>query len=148
MSTIQDTDQFLVQRSSNSYKQSAKDLMSTIQDTDLMLVQRGTSSYKVTCEDVKDQLGGGGGGAFSSVTIAPLSITPTTDQQTITCTTDIPLVGGVVPADVVWNWYVYDAATGTAGQTSLDQSPTENESTPLPCLLLLVASSLVVLLSI
>ena len=59
MSTIQDNDQFLVQRGSNSYKQSAKDLMSTIQDTDYMLVQRGAGSFKVTCEDVKDQLGGG-----------------------------------------------------------------------------------------
>ena len=60
MSTINDTDQFLVQRGIDSHKQSAKDLMSTIQDTDLMLVQRGTDSYKVTCKDVKDQLGGGG----------------------------------------------------------------------------------------
>ena len=60
MSTINDTDQFLVQRGSTSYKQSAVDLMSTIQDTDLMLIQRGTESFKVTCEDVKDQLGGGG----------------------------------------------------------------------------------------
>lgn len=60
MSTINDTDQFLVQRGITSHKQSAVDLMSTIQDTDLMLVQRGTDSYKVTCKDVKDQLGGGG----------------------------------------------------------------------------------------
>ena len=59
MSTINDSDVFIVQRGTNSYKQSAKDLMSTIQDTDLMLIQRGTASYKVTCEDVKDQLGGG-----------------------------------------------------------------------------------------
>ena len=59
MSTINDTDQFLIQRGTTSHKQSAVDLMSTIQDTDLMLVQRGTQSFKVTCEDVKDQLGGG-----------------------------------------------------------------------------------------
>lgn len=59
MSTINNTDQFLVQRGTTSHKQSAKDLMSTIQDADLMLVQRGTDSYKVTCKDVKDQLGGG-----------------------------------------------------------------------------------------
>ena len=60
MSTINDTDQFLIQRGTTSFKQSAVDLMSTIQDTDLMLIQRGTLSYKVTCLDVKDQLGGGG----------------------------------------------------------------------------------------
>ena len=72
MSTINDTDQFLVQRGSTSYKQSAVDLMSTIQDTDLMLIQRGTESFKVTCEDVKDQLGGGGASApvLDSVTLA------------------------------------------------------------------------------
>ena len=72
MSTINDTDQFLVQRGSTSYKQSAVDLMSTIQDTDLMLVQRGTVSFKVTCEDVKDQLGGGGTSepVLDSVTLA------------------------------------------------------------------------------
>ena len=63
MSTIQDNDQFLVQRGATTYKQSAVNLMSTIQDTDLMLVQRGTESFRVTCEDVKDQLGGGGGGS-------------------------------------------------------------------------------------
>ena len=120
MSTINDNDQFLVQRGSNSYKQSAKDLMSTIDDNDLMLVQRGTDSYKVTCKDVKDQLGGGGGGGgFSSVTITPLTITPETSGQYLTCTTDIPKVDGVVPADVVWTWYLYDGATGDAGKTVL-----------------------------
>ena len=73
MSTINDTDQFLVQRGQNSYKQSAVDLMSTIADTDLMLIQRGTESFKVTCEDVKDQLGGGGAPSapvLDSVTLA------------------------------------------------------------------------------
>ena len=60
MSTIQDSDQFLVQRDSDSFKQSAVNLMSTILDTDYMLVQRGDDSFKVSCLDVKDQLGGGG----------------------------------------------------------------------------------------
>ena len=57
MSTINDTDQFLVQRNNSSFKTNASDLMSTIEDTDLMLIQRGAGSYKVTCEDVKEQLG-------------------------------------------------------------------------------------------
>ena len=60
MSTINDDDLFLVERTNTSHKVTAENLMSTIQDTDLMLVQRGTESFKVTCEDVKDQLGGGG----------------------------------------------------------------------------------------
>ena len=60
MSTINDSDVFIIQRGTSSYKQSAVDLMSTILDTDYMLIQRGIESFKVTCEDVKDQLGGGG----------------------------------------------------------------------------------------
>ena len=57
---INDTDQFLVNRGTSSYNQSAKDLMSTIQDTDLMLIARGGENFKVTCLDVKEQLGNGG----------------------------------------------------------------------------------------
>ena len=76
MSTINDTDQFLVQRGSSSYKQSAKDLMSTIQDTDYMLIQRGAESFKVTCEDVKDQLGSGVG----SVVISKGVISPSSNR--------------------------------------------------------------------
>ena len=60
MSTINDSDLFLVQRSQTTFKTQAKDLMSTIQDTDLMLINRSGQSYKVTCADVKEQLGGGG----------------------------------------------------------------------------------------
>ena len=118
MSTIKDTDLFLVQRGTTSYKQNAKDLMSTIKDTDLMLVQRGADSYKVTCEDVKDQLGGGGSG-FTSVEITPLTITPESSDQYLTCSTDIAKVNGAVPADVIWNWYQYDGSTGDAGKTLL-----------------------------
>ena len=76
MSTIQDTDQFLVQRGQNSLKQSAKDLMSTINaDTapyDYLLIQRGTDSFKVSAKDVKDQLGGGAPAApvLDSVTLS------------------------------------------------------------------------------
>lgn len=66
MSTINDNDQFLVQRGTNTYRQNAKDLMSTINaDTepyDYLLIQRGTDSYKVSAKDFKDQLGGSGGG--------------------------------------------------------------------------------------
>jgi hypothetical protein len=57
MSTINDSDNFLVERSSTQYKTAASDLMSTINDTDLMIVERGGLQYKVTCDDVKSQLG-------------------------------------------------------------------------------------------
>jgi hypothetical protein len=108
MSTINDNDQFLVQRGTTSHKQSAVDLMSTIQDTDLMLIQRGAESYKVTCFDVKDQLGGGGvsgevdqpvvlkpkDGAGSGNTVYSLSdkITKIEGGGSYTCETD-PIQG-------------------------------------------------------
>ena len=64
MSTIDPSDEFLVQRGTNTYKQRADSLMSTINaDTspyDYLLIQRGTSSFKVSAKDVKEQLGGGG----------------------------------------------------------------------------------------
>ena len=130
MSTINDSDQFIVQRGTTSHKQSAKDLMSTIQDTDLMLIQRGTASYKVTCEDVKDQLGGGGS-AFSTVDISPLTITPEISEQIITVTTDIKKVDGSVPADVLYVWYQYDEATGTEGQVELKRETTRESTSTL-----------------
>ena len=76
MSKIEPNDEFLVQRSSTSFKTKASDLMSTIEDTDLMLIQRGVSSFKVTCEDVKDQLGGGGGGNTGSISTPVEVLTP------------------------------------------------------------------------
>ena len=99
MSTINDTDQFLVQRGTTSFKQSAVDLMSTIQDTDLMLIQRGGLSYKVTCLDVKDQLGGGGSAApvLDSVVLtqdAPVNTSRFTGKSFTTTTT----VSGGAPA--------------------------------------------------
>ena len=103
MSTINDTDQFLVQRGSNSFKQSAKDLMSTIKDTDLMLIQRGSSSYKVTCEDVKDQLGGGGVVVeVSKGVISPVSGVEGGDTLTGTAT----VTGNVDPTVYIHKWFV------------------------------------------
>lgn len=60
MSTINDSDYFIVERSGTQYKVSAENLMSTIEDTDLMIIARGNSQYKVTCADVRDQLGDSG----------------------------------------------------------------------------------------
>ena len=110
MSTINDTDQFLVQRNSSSFQTNASDLMSTIQDTDLMLIQRGAGSYKVTCEDVKDQLGGGGGGDLSLVTLAPLSGTPDFE---VTAVTDL---SEILPGSTInYQWYRYTGSTGGTG---------------------------------
>ncbi|BAQ94496.1 putative lectin [uncultured phage_MedDCM-OCT-S39-C11] len=118
MSTIRDTDQFLVQRGTNSYKQSAKDLMSTIKDTDLMLVQRGEASYKVTCLDVKDQLGGDGGGDLETVTLAPLSLTINPDgTNDITAVTNLTEI--LPNSEITFKWYRYDDPTGGTG-TLLD----------------------------
>ena len=131
MSTIEPSDKFLVQRGENSHRTNASDLMSTIDTTkDWMLIQRGTNSFKVSAQDVKDQLGGGSGpgGDFSSVTIAPLSITPQVAAQTITCTTDIPKVDGSVPADVFWQWYFYDEATGDVGKEAFGSRITNRKT--------------------
>lgn len=57
---IQDSDQFLVNRSDTVQTVSAENLMATIEDTDLMIINRSDQVYTVTGEDVKDSLGGGG----------------------------------------------------------------------------------------
>jgi len=57
MSTLNDSDVFLVLRGTTSYKVTAANLMSTLQDTDLLLVNRGSTSYKITGADLKSQLG-------------------------------------------------------------------------------------------
>ena len=69
MSTLNDNDLFLVERSGTSHSVTTENLMSTIQDDDLMLVERNGVSYKVTGEDVKDQLGGPSGAIESPVAI-------------------------------------------------------------------------------
>lgn len=118
MSTINNSDKFLVARNDTNYSIDASNLMSTIQDTDFMLIERGGESFKVSCQDVKDQLGGSP--AFSSVTLDPLTLTPSlNDPNIVNATTNIPLVNGSVPADVVWEWCQYDNATGEAGKTVL-----------------------------
>jgi len=53
MSTINDTDLFLVNRAGSSYKTTASNL-SSVQDSDLFLVTRAGSSYKVAKSDVDD----------------------------------------------------------------------------------------------
>ena len=104
MSTINDTDQFLVQRGTTSHKQSAVDLMSTIEDSDLMLIQRGTASYKVTCKDVMDQLGGGG---CKPITVSKGEITPSSDVQAgQTLTGSATVSNNVEPTVYHHKWYV------------------------------------------
>ena len=56
MSTLNDTDTFLVNRSNQTYKVNAVDLMATIEDDDLMLVNRSDQTYKITGLDVKNAL--------------------------------------------------------------------------------------------
>jgi len=66
MSTINNTDTFLVNRGSSSYKITAANLMSTILDTDLLLINRGSTSYKVTAADLKGFASPSGLGEISS----------------------------------------------------------------------------------
>lgn len=56
MSTINDTDAFLVNRGDQTYKVNTENLMATIQDDDLMLVNRSDRTYKVTGADAKASL--------------------------------------------------------------------------------------------
>ena len=60
MADIQDTDQFLVNRSDSTATVPASDLMADLLDDDLMLVNRSDVTYTVTGADVKASLGGGG----------------------------------------------------------------------------------------
>ena len=55
MSTLHDTDYFVVQRSGSAYHVSSSD-MSTLHDTDLLVVQRDGAQYKIEAE--YRQLGG------------------------------------------------------------------------------------------
>ena len=120
MSDINDTDLFLISRNSTNYQLSASDLMSTIQDNDFMLIQRGSEVFKVSCQDVKEQLGGPP--YFSSVDMVPLDLVPSwTEDNDVTCITNVPEVGGIIPAAVSYDWYYYDNASGEDGKVFLEQ---------------------------
>ncbi len=59
--TLQNSDNFVVNRSSVNYSIESEKLVATLEDTDLMVVGRGSTPYKITGKEVKDSLGGGGG---------------------------------------------------------------------------------------
>ena len=54
--TVNDTDKFLANRSSQSFQVEAQNLMAELQDEDLMLINRGGVSYKATGLEIKDSL--------------------------------------------------------------------------------------------
>ncbi len=58
--TLQNSDNFVVNRSSVNYSIESEKLVATLEDTDLMVVGRGSTPYKITGKEVKDSLGGGG----------------------------------------------------------------------------------------
>ena len=62
--TLQNSDSFVVKRSSVNYSVTSEKLVATLQDSDLMVVGRGSTPYKITGKEVKDSLGGGGGGGI------------------------------------------------------------------------------------
>ena len=67
MSTLQNSDLFLVERGGTSYKVTSENLVSTLADTDLLLVERSGTSYKITGADVKSQLGSSSADISSNV---------------------------------------------------------------------------------
>ena len=56
MSTINDTDVFLVNRGTASYKCQANQLLDKVIDTDFLLVNRGSTSYKVAFSNANDDI--------------------------------------------------------------------------------------------
>ena len=56
MAELQDTDQFLVNRSDSTYQLEAQNLMAELLDDDLMLVNREGVTYKATGQEIKDSL--------------------------------------------------------------------------------------------
>ena len=56
MSTINDTDVFLINRGTASYKCQANQLLDKVTDTDFLLVNRGSTSYKVAFSNANDDI--------------------------------------------------------------------------------------------
>ena len=74
--TLQNSDSFVVKRSSVNYSVKSEKLVATLQDSDLMVVGRGSTPYKITGKEVKDSLGGGGGGGGIFPSDNDLTINP------------------------------------------------------------------------
>lgn len=113
-------DYLIVNRNNTTYQVELED-KAMIEDTDLLLVNRDGTTYTVAGSEIRRS-------DFSEVIISPTSITPEVSAQIITASADIPKVGDSVPADVFWNWYLYDASSGDTGKT-LVQSTTNREIT-------------------
>ena len=114
MSTLNGTDQLLVQRNGQHYYATPSQ-MSELLDTDLMLVQRDGVHYYITGADIKSL----GGPVTGSVDITPLAIAPSFDPQFLDVETGIVEVNGSIPADVTFTWYRYDSAAGDTGRTQI-----------------------------
>lgn len=97
---IDNQDNFIVQRGDTLHKIEAENLMSTIQDSDLFLIQRDAFPFKVTAKTVKDDLGGGGGpggGIYPSdndITISPAVVGSGTLDDPFILTTRISAPAG------------------------------------------------------
>ncbi len=55
--TLQDNDQFLVDRDNTPYSVDSQTLVAKLQDSDLMVVCRSGVPYKATGAEIKDSLG-------------------------------------------------------------------------------------------
>jgi hypothetical protein len=127
---IDNQDNFIVQRGDTLHKIEAENLMSTIQDSDLFLIQRDAFPFKVTAKTVKDDLGGGGSGdgiypSDNDITISPAVVGSGTSDDPFTLTTRISAPAGStvlssetisfngqpVNTDVIWTDNSVDAGT-------------------------------------
>ena len=87
--------------------------MSTIQDTDLFLVERGGVSYKITGEDLKDEIGSG---SKPGLAVGKGAITPTLNVEVgDTLTGSATVTEAVNPVEVhVWELNGSEAQRGSS----------------------------------
>ena len=105
MSTLNETDMFLIQQNGTTNTVENKD-RSVLDPDDLFLVQRSGVTHTIKASDV----GGGGGGDLTLVNLAPLTGTP---EFEVTATTDL---SEILPESIIhYQWYRYTGSTGGTG---------------------------------
>ena len=122
---LEPTDQLVVNQGDSSYSitvDTLKDEMANydkLQATDLMLVNRGDASYSVEVGTLSDEIGGGGGGNFTEVTIAPLNVTPAPADTTPLTATPVGISTILPGSEITYTWYQYNAITGGTPNSTL-----------------------------
>ena len=111
MSNLQDNDLFVYQEAATgNIGAVANNNRSSLAPDDLFVVYRDGINYKVKSSDV----GGGGGGALETVTLAPLSLT--IDPDGVNDITAVTNLSSILPgSQATFQWYQYDDPTGGTG---------------------------------